>query len=170
MTIQCIIIIYYIVNIRDNHKITSTYKWNKNIICALFLQVNNKDIYNLQWAQDSINNQAGHFFDCRTKQIEELSKNTLNPPIILCPYDAELYGHWWYEGPQWLYILAKKIYYDNCNFELTTPSEYIEKYPTMQISNICRSSWGANGYSYVWLNQSNDYILLCINMYITLYI
>ena len=121
-------------------------------------KTDNKDIYNLQWAQDSINNQAGHFFDCRTKQIEELSKNTLNPPIILCPYDAELYGHWWYEGPQWLYILAKKIYYDNCNFELTTPSEYIEKYPTMQISNICRSSWGANGYSYVWLNQSNDYI------------
>lgn len=121
-------------------------------------KTDNKDIYNLQWAQDSINNQAGHFFDCRTKQIEELSKNTLNPPIILCPYDAELYGHWWYEGPQWLYILAKKIYYDNCNFELITPSEYIDKYPTMQISNICRSSWGANGYSYVWLNQSNDYI------------
>ena len=55
-------------------------------------------------------------------------------------------------------ILAKKIHFDDCNFELITPSEYIDKYPTMQISNICRSSWGANGYSYVWLNQSNDYI------------
>ena len=80
-----------------------------------------------------------------------------NPPIILCPYDAELYGHWWYEGPYWLYILFKKIYYDNCNFKLITPSEYIEKYPLMQVATPCRSSWGANGYSEVWLNPTNDY-------------
>ena len=80
-----------------------------------------------------------------------------NPPIILCPYDAELYGHWWYEGPYWLYILFKKIYYDDCNFELITPSEYIDKYPNIQVCQPCRSSWGANGYSGVWLNPTNDY-------------
>ena len=117
----------------------------------------NKDIYDLQWAQDSINNNAGHFFDCRNRQIEHLSKFTENPPIIVCPYDAELYGHWWYEGPDFLYTLAKKIYYDDCNFKLITPSEYIEKYPVMQESTPCRSSWGAKGYSEVWLNPSNDY-------------
>lgn len=101
--------------------------------------------------------QAGHFFDSRVKQINELSKLTSNPPIITCPYDAELYGHWWYEGPDWLYVLFKKVYYDNCNFKLITPSEYIDKYPSMQVCTPCRSSWGANGYSEVWLNQTNDY-------------
>ena len=118
----------------------------------------NKDIYDLQWAQDSINMQAGHFFDCRCKQIENLSNYTDNPPIIVCPYDAELYGHWWYEGPDWIYTLAKKIHYDKCNFALITPGEYIDKYPTMQEASPCRSSWGANGYSGVWLNPTNDYI------------
>ena len=118
----------------------------------------NKDIYDIQWAWDSIEKQAGHFFDCRCKQIDQLSKSTQNPPIIVCPYDAELYGHWWYEGPNWLYTLAKKIYYDDCNFQLITPSEYIDKYPDMQISTPCRSSWGAKGYSEVWLNPTNDYI------------
>ena len=117
-----------------------------------------KDIYDLQWAQDSINMQSGHFFDCRNKQINELAKITKNPPIIMCPYDAELYGHWWYEGPDFLYTLAKKIFYDKCDFKLITPGEYIEKYPEMQLANPCRSSWGAKGYSYVWLNPSNDYI------------
>ncbi len=117
-----------------------------------------KDIYDLQWAQDTINMQAGHFFDCRQKQIKELASKTNNPPIIVCPYDAELYGHWWYEGPDWLYTLAKKIYYDKCNFELITPGEYIEKYPEIQVSTPCRSSWGAKGYSEVWLNPTNDYI------------
>ena len=118
----------------------------------------NKDYYNVQWAHDSAEKQAGHFFDCRTAQINYLSKYTENPPIVLCPYDAELYGHWWYEGPYWLYILFKKIHYNKSNFELITPSEYIDKYPIIQESTPCRSSWGANGYSEVWLNSSNDYV------------
>ena len=104
----------------------------------------NKDYYNIQWAQDSAEKQAGHFFASRTSQIEFASKHTQNPPIILCPYDAELYGHWWYEGPYWLYILFKKIHYNKSNFELITPSEYISKYPIMQQCSPCRSSWGAN--------------------------
>ena len=116
-----------------------------------------KDYYDLQWAKDSAEKQAGHFMDCRTKQIEHLSSYMDVPPIITCPYDAELYGHSWYEGPYWLYILFKKIYYDDCNFKLITPSEYIDKYPQIQVSTPCRSSWGANGYSEVWLNQTNDY-------------
>ena len=118
----------------------------------------NKDIYDVQWAKDSAEKQAGHFLDCRTKQIENASNFMDKPPIVLCPYDAELYGHWWYEGPYWLYILFKKIYYDECNFELITPSEYINKYPEIQQCEPCRSSWGANGYSEVWLNNSNDYV------------
>ncbi len=116
-----------------------------------------KDYYNVQWAKDSAEKQAGHFLDSRNSQIDNLAQYTENPPIVLCPYDAELYGHWWYEGPYWLYILFKKIYYDDCNFELITPSEYIDKYPNMQIASPCRSSWGANGYSEVWLNPTNDY-------------
>jgi len=117
-----------------------------------------KDYYNVQWAMDSAEKQAGHFLDSRTTQINELSSFMNTPPIVVCPYDAELYGHWWYEGPYWLYILFKKIYYDECNFKLITPGEYIDKFPCMQISSPCRSSWGANGYSEVWLNPSNDYV------------
>ena len=120
-------------------------------------KTDNKDYYNIQWAKDSAEMQAGHFLDCRTAQIENASKYMHIPPIVLSPYDAELYGHWWYEGPYWLYILFKKIYYDECNFELITPSEYLDKYPEIQQCEPCRSSWGANGYSEVWLNPTNDY-------------
>mgnify|MGYP001054120418 FL=1 len=117
-----------------------------------------KDYYDVQWAHDSAERQAGHFMNSRTEQIANVADYMDKPPIILCPYDAELYGHWWYEGPYWLYILFKKIYYDECNFELITPSEYIDKYPETQVCSPCRSSWGANGYSGVWLNPTNDYV------------
>ena len=117
-----------------------------------------KDYYNLQWAKDSAEMQAGHFMNSRIQQIHDVAPYMNKPPIILCPYDAELYGHWWYEGPYWLYILFKKIYYDQDEFALITPGEYIDKYPSIQVSTPCRSSWGANGYSEVWLNPTNDYV------------
>jgi len=116
-----------------------------------------KDYYDPQWALDSVYKQAGHFFDSRQAQINNVSQYMDKPPVILCPYDAELYGHWWYEGPLWLYTLFKKVYYDKCDFAFITPGEYIDKYPEMQESSICRSSWGANGYNGVWLNETNDY-------------
>lgn len=117
-----------------------------------------KDYYNVQWAKDSAEMQAGHFLNSRIDQINNVSKYMDKPPIILCPYDAELYGHWWYEGPYWLYILFKKIYFDQNEFNLITPGEYIDTYPEIQMSTPCRSSWGANGYSEVWLNKTNDYV------------
>jgi len=117
-----------------------------------------KDYYDVQWAKDSAERQSGHFLDSRIEQIENACNYMDKPPVILCPYDAELYGHWWYEGPYWLYTLFKKIYYDQDVFKLITPSEYIDKYPEIQICTPCRSSWGANGYSEVWLNETNDYV------------
>ena len=118
-----------------------------------------KDYYDVQWAKDSAERQAGHFLNSRTEQIENLSSYMDVPPIVVCPYDAELYGHWWYEGPYWLYILFKKIHYDNTNFKLITPSEYLEKFPNIQQSNPAISSWGANGYSEVWVNEQNDWAI-----------
>lgn len=116
-----------------------------------------KDYYDVQWAKDSAEKQAGHFLNCRIEQINHATSYMDKPPIILCPYDAELYGHWWYEGPYWLYILFKKIYFDQDQFALITPGEYIDCYPEIQECSPCRSSWGANGYSEVWLNPTNDY-------------
>ena len=117
-----------------------------------------KDYYDVQWAKDTAEKQAGHFLDSRTEQVNALSQFMDVPPIIVCPYDAELYGHWWYEGPYWLYILFKKIYFDDCNFSLITPGDYIDRHPNIQESSPCRSSWGARGYSEVWLNPTNDYV------------
>jgi len=101
---------------------------------------------------------ASDFLSNRLKHIDFLENNMDKPPLFVCPYDAELFGHWWYEGPEWLYNLLKKL--DKIPDELkpVTPSEYINDYPIIQIASPCSSSWGANGYNEVWLNKSNDWI------------
>lgn len=101
---------------------------------------------------------AGNFMFNREKQVEWLAQILDRKPIVVAPYDAELLGHWWFEGPQWLDYLIRKIYYDQKTIELITPSEYLKIYPCNQVSIPCESSWGWKGYHEVWLNGANDWI------------
>ncbi len=90
--------------------------------------------------------------------MEYLSDKMDKPPVITCPYDAELFGHWWYEGPCWLYSLFTRIHRDQDIISLVTPSEYINENPVMQVSSPCPSSWGYKGYNEAWLNNTNDWV------------
>lgn len=117
-----------------------------------------KEPYKPEWAKSKADIHAGNFMFNREKQIDYLNNIMDRPPIIVCPYDAELFGHWWYEGPYWLYSLLKKIDNDLINFKTTTLSEYIDANPVMQVASPCVSTWGLNGYNEVWLNQTNEWI------------
>lgn len=101
---------------------------------------------------------AGNFMFNREKQIEFLAEIIDRKPLIISPYDAELFGHWWYEGPQFLNFLCRKIAYDQDKIKLVTPSEYLEEYPVNQMTIPGSSSWGMKGYHEVWLEGSNDWI------------
>jgi 1,4-alpha-glucan branching enzyme len=78
--------------------------------------------------------------------------NEKNPPVLSSPFDAELFGHWWYEGPTWLEHVARIIARDDFPIELCSGSEYLEKYPATGYLAIAEGSWGKNGSNEVWLN------------------
>ena len=117
-----------------------------------------KEPYNPDDAMNKAAEHAGNFMFNREKQTEYLNTLMKRPPVIVAPYDAELYGHWWYEGPDFLNFLIRKIFYDQNTFKLTTPSEYLEKFPSNQVLQPTFSSWGYKGYSEYWLNETNDWI------------
>ena len=101
---------------------------------------------------------AGNFMFNRQKQIEYLSTLIDRKPLVVSMYDAELYGHWWYEGIDFLEYLFKKIYHDQKDIKLITPMEYLQMYPENQMVQPSMSSWGDKGYHDVWLNSGNDWI------------
>ncbi len=101
---------------------------------------------------------AGNFLFNRERQIEFLAARMDRPPVVVAPYDAELFGHWWFEGPLFLDMLFRKMQYDQEVVAPTTPSEYLARHPTNQVATPCTSSWGYKGYGEVWLNGSNDWI------------
>ena len=101
---------------------------------------------------------AQHFLETRIAQIQRLAEIMDRPPLVLSPYDAELFGHWWYEGPEFLDYFVRKAYFDQKVFSLTTPAEYLAEFPSHQIAKPAASSWGEEGYWRVWLNETNEWI------------
>ncbi len=121
-------------------------------------ETDNKQVYNIDKAQEMAASHAGNFMFNREKQVEYVADIIKRKPVIVSPYDAELFGHWWYEGPDWLNYLLRKIAYDQKTIKTITPSEYLDKYPKNQVITPSFSSWGYKGYSEFWLEGSNDWV------------
>ncbi len=100
---------------------------------------------------------GGNFVYLRGQQIEQLHNMFGGDPVIVAPYDAELFGHWWYEGTQFISSIFHTAM-QNHNLTVITGSEYLERNPAHQVQTPCESSWGDGGYADVWLNPGNEWI------------
>ncbi|TDA70103.1 MAG: DUF1957 domain-containing protein [Clostridia bacterium] len=101
---------------------------------------------------------ARNFMFNREKQVEFLARNMQQPPLVVSPYDTELFGHWWFEGPIWLEELCRAVAGEQDTLAMTTISRYLDGHPPAREGNPGLASWGEGGYSHVWLNPSNDWI------------
>jgi 1,4-alpha-glucan branching enzyme len=101
---------------------------------------------------------AGNFMFNREQQVRWLAQGMDRPPLVVSPYDAELYGHWWFEGPMFLEYLFRKLHHDQQTVKPITPSEYLAAHPVNAAVEVSPSSWGDGGYSAVWIDRSNDWI------------
>lgn len=100
---------------------------------------------------------AANFVYNREQQVEHLSRIMDREPLIVSMYDAELFGHWWFEGPDFIYNVFKKLAGNSRVGSITGP-EYLEQYPENQVASPPMCSWGFKGYNEFWLNGSNDWI------------
>ena len=117
-----------------------------------------KEPYHPGWARERAAVHAGHFMFNRQLQVDWLSSFLDRPPIVVAPYDAELFGHWWFEGPQWIDFLFRKMAYDQTQIKTILPSEYVDRFGDLQPAAPPECSWGAGGFHEVWLNGSNDWM------------
>jgi 1,4-alpha-glucan branching enzyme len=115
-----------------------------------------KQLYDPVAAERIAERQALHFLEERRRQIREVASPGFDP-IVVVPFDAELFGHWWFEGPHFLEQFIRQAAIER-DFRFSTPSEYLAANPTQQIIEPAISTWGENGYFEVWLNPSNAWI------------
>jgi 1,4-alpha-glucan branching enzyme len=119
---------------------------------------NYKDYYHPDWAIESAGKHADDFLQSRINQARKFFDTEHQPAVIVSPYDAELYGHWWYEGPKFLEFLFKKIHFDQSEIMAAHPMQIVGQLPRIQSVDMDFSSWGEGGYADVWLNPKNEWI------------
>jgi 1,4-alpha-glucan branching enzyme len=73
--------------------------------------------------------------------------------ILVAPFDAELFGHWWFEGVDWLEEVLVRLHADP-TVRLASLAEHLDRYPPSQIVRLPEGSWGAGGRHDVWANPT----------------
>lgn len=115
-----------------------------------------KEPYLRAAALERVEAHAADFVARRLAQLERLSGAMAVPPIVVAPYDAELFGHWWFEGPEFLDAVARRA--ASAGLRLLTPTDYLRASPRHQVAAPGASSWGEAGYWRVWLNEANGWV------------
>lgn len=112
--------------------------------------------YNPEIIAARVGENAGHFKDLIKRQLTAYRDKTGEPGILVAPFDTELFGHWWFEGPEFIYNVCKWIAADP-DIQETTGGEMIQAQPPTEIITIPEGSWGEGGYHYIWLNEWTEW-------------
>lgn len=141
----------------DDIRIDTGFKYH-----AITGATDEKVIYDPEDADKTVKEHAREFYTRQAEHIARLTDVIPGVPVVTSPYDTELFGHWWFEGPQWieeLFRVADAAQSEgDTRMALTTPSEYLKNHGTAQEIQPTFSSWGSRGYAEVWLDGSNDWI------------
>lgn len=115
-----------------------------------------KEPYDFERARAKAELHARHFLDSRRRQFARVGAEMPVPPLVVAPYDAELFGHWWFEGPHWLECVLREA--ERGGVALVHPTEVLARAERLQVAAPSCSSWGLRGYAEHWLDRSNDWI------------
>jgi len=115
-----------------------------------------KQPYHPQIAANRTREHAEHFVSLVCDALRS-SFDEKTPPILSSPFDAELFGHWWFEGPLWLEHVARAFARDEVPVKLINCTDYFDKFPPHGFLELPEGSWGKNGTDEVWMNADTSW-------------
>ncbi len=117
-----------------------------------------KVLYESDLAAERVAFHAASFLDARAERAASVASLTgdLDGGAAVCAYNAELFGHWWFEGPAFLEALFRQGA-ERGGLEFVAPSDLMSRYTFPQTATPEFSTWGKNGYAETWLDASNDW-------------
>lgn len=117
-----------------------------------------KDWYDPEKAQGRVKEHVQNFLYNRQQHANRISEAGLETvPLLVCPFDAELFGHWWFEGISWLDQFFRQAA-SSTDIQLVLPSQVATSGTSFQDNELAFSSWATGGYAEAWLDGSNDWI------------
>ena len=117
-----------------------------------------KLLYHPDWAAETAQRHAHDFVVRCRAEARRARAGMPFPSVIVSPYDAELFGHWWFEGPQWIYHVFRELAWCGDDLAASTPGDYLNAFPIQQKATPAPSSWGKKGYNEHWVNPQTDWM------------
>ncbi len=115
-----------------------------------------KGPYHPEGTTARIHEQADHFVAMVNGILQDFRNTHGKPGTVVAPYDTELLGHWWFEGPEWLYQVLRR-FHAHTEVGLAPGGELLEKATSQAVISLPEGSWGEGGYHWIWLNEMNNW-------------
>lgn len=115
-----------------------------------------KKVYEPTHVEQKIKEHARHFVSIVKEIARAYYEKHKTCAYICTPFDTELFGHWWFEGPRWLSYVLQYIEKEK-DIALATGSTMVERAEPDRIITLPEGSWGEGGYHYIWLNKWTEW-------------
>ncbi|MGE5396815.1 MAG: 1,4-alpha-glucan branching protein domain-containing protein [Chitinophagales bacterium] len=116
-----------------------------------------KTFYDADEARIKAKEHAAHFNRVLTNSAREAIKLGFRSPLIVGCYDTELFGHWWWEGVDWIEEVMRLIAH-NEELEQVLPSTILQSWDKMPEAQVFESSWGMGGKHFGWHNNETNWM------------
>lgn len=109
-----------------------------------------KEPYEPGVAAERVAQHAAHFVDSCRHRVSQSASDGGPPPVLVAAYDAELFGHWWFEGPSFVEQVLRHLAVSE-ELEAVSLRDVLEQHPHCPVVQPASSSWGQGGHGEVWL-------------------
>lgn len=121
------------------------------------MDLGSKPPYNPERARQRVDEHAGHFVGLVDALLKDYKDQTGEYGIISSNYDTELFGHWWFEGVDWLKGVLRGLA-ELDSVDLTTASTWVEQHGGEEVMVLPESSWGMGGNHFTWMNVDTEWM------------
>lgn len=114
-----------------------------------------KQVYQPERARERTREHARHFVGVVADSLKEYQTTFGERGIICAIYDAELFGHWWFEGLDWLEEVFRLL--PERGVKASLCSDYLAEHPPREAIALREGSWGEGGDHRTWLNPDTEW-------------
>lgn len=116
-----------------------------------------KPPYEPDRAAGRVREHAAHYVALVETLLREYHQQHDQVGVISSAYDTELFGHWWFEGVDWLKEVLRGLAKSDV-VEVSTASQIIDRYQPERVMALPESSWGSGGNHFTWMNVDTQWM------------